>query len=150
MDAAYRAAEIATKRRADYIAEGTSFVTETVFSHPSKLELLLVARQAGFRVVMFHLGLASADLAVARVAARVTEGGHPVPEEKIRARFQRNLPLIRKAATIADRANVYDASRLNVPPKLLLRLESGMVEYQATLIPEWCQTLYGDVIHRSD
>lgn len=145
MEAAYRAAAIAAERREAYLAAGESFVTETVFSHPSKLELLAQARAVGFRIIVFHLGLASADLAVARVTERIDEGGHAVPEDKIRARFDRNQSLIRQAVLAADRAAVYDASALNKVPVLLLRFERSYVAYRADDLPPWCEDLYGDL-----
>lgn len=145
MKAAYRAAEIAGERRREYIEAGQSFVMETVFSHPSKLDLLEEARATGYRVVVFHLALASADLAVARVEERVAEGGHPVPENKIRGRFARNGELIRQAALMADRAQVFDASALNEPPQLLLELANGQVVRKANSVPHWAQKMYAEL-----
>lgn len=147
-EAAYEAAAIAADRRAKRLDDGKSLVTETVFSHQSKLELLHHARSLGYRLVVFHLGLASADLAVARVEERVTEGGHPVPEDKIRARFERNRPLIRQAVVMADYSSVYDASELNQPPRQLLNLQTGSVEFRAADLPEWCEVLYEGVLTR--
>ena len=144
-EASYRAAEIAGERRREHMAAGQSFVMETVFSHPSKLELLQDARDAGYRIIVFHLALASADLAVARVTARIDEGGHPVPEEKIRQRFDRNAPLIRRAALLADRAMIFNASALNERPVVLLELSQGQVARRAAELPEWFETLYGDL-----
>lgn len=144
-EASYRAAKIAEKRRREHMDAGQSFVMETVFSHPSKLELLSDAREAGFRVIVFHLALASADLAVARVEARIDEGGHPVPEEKIRGRYDRNGPLIRAAAILADRAMVFDASALNERPEVLLELAHGQVVRKVDQVPDWFDGLYGDL-----
>lgn len=144
VEASYKAAEIAAKRRSEYIAAGQSFVTETVFSHPSKLELLVAAKRAGFRVIVFHLHVSSADLSVARVEARVEEGGHPVPEKKVRERYARNPSLIRQAALMADQAAVYDASALNEAPKRLMLLVGGRVEQFAAQLPEWFEAMYGD------
>mgnify|MGYP003628090085 FL=1 len=144
-EASYRAAEIAGDRRRDHIAAGRSFVMETVFSHPSKLALLQDARNAGYRIIIFHLALASADLAVARVKARTEEGGHPVPEAKIRQRFARNGPLIRQAALLADRAMILDASALNERPRVLLELTHGQVARRAEPLPHWFEGLYGDL-----
>ena len=143
-EASYEAAKIAGERRREFIAVGQSFVMETVFSHPSKLKLIEEAREAGFRIIVFHLVLASADLAVARVEARIEEGGHPVPEEKIRGRFERNGPLIRKAAILADRAMVLDASALNERPEVLLELAHGQVVRRTDQVPDWLEGLYGD------
>lgn len=145
-EASYRAAEIAEERRREHIAAGQSFVMETVFSHPSKLELLQDARDAGFRIIVFHLALASADLAVARVEARAQEGGHPVPENKIRQRFARNGPLIRQAALLADRAMIFDASALNERPQALLELTHGQVVRRTDPAPEWFEKLYSDLV----
>ena len=55
-------------------------------------------------------GVDSADLSVARVKGRTEEGGHDVPEDKIRARYDRGHPLIREAALSADRGMVFDNS----------------------------------------
>ena len=145
-EASYRAAEIAEQRRRDHMASGQSFVMETVFSHPSKLELLQDARIQSYRIIVFHLVLASADLAVARVAARIDEGGHPVPESKIRQRFDRNAPLIRQAALLADRAMIFDASALNERPVMLLELAQGQVARRAGEVPDWFEGLYGDLV----
>ncbi|WP_379548359.1 zeta toxin family protein [Qipengyuania sp. DSG2-2] len=143
--ASYRAAEIAEERRREYIGEGRSFVMETVFSHPSKLDLLRDARAAGYRIVVFHLGLQSVDLALARVAERTQEGGHPVPPEKIAARFARNGALIRDAVLMADRAQVLDASVLNDAPQLVAEFAGGQVVRVGDEMPEWAAELYGEM-----
>ena len=131
LEAAYEAARIADGRREACLRNGSSFVTETVFSHPSKLRMLHEAREAGFRIVAFHLQLDSPDLAVARVSARIDEGGHPVPEKKIRERYVRNQKLIYEAILMADRGAVYDASRLNQAPRLLAKTSLGLADWLA-------------------
>jgi len=45
----------------------------------------------GYRIKLFFLKLADPELAIARVHQRVREGGHSVPEEVIRRRFERGL-----------------------------------------------------------
>jgi predicted ABC-type ATPase len=145
VEAAYEAARIAAARRDDCLRSGRSFVTETVFSHPSKLEMLGAARKAGLRIVIFHLHLVSADLAVARVMARVEEGGHPVPENKIRERFVRNQQLIPAAVLMADKGAVFDASRLNQAPRLLAKISAGQADWVTQDLPEWFERLYPEL-----
>lgn len=84
-----------------------SFVTETVFSHPSKLDLVARARTAGYLTTL-HVMLVPEDLAVARVGHRVHVGGHHVPEDKIRSRYRRTYSNIAQALTIAETTHVYD------------------------------------------
>jgi len=142
MQAAYKAATIAEARRQQALKTGTSFVTETTFSHESKLTLIHEAKALGFCVVLYHINVRKADLSVARVAQRVSEGSHDVPEDKIRERYERNQPLIRKAALAADFAFVYDNSKLNRPPERVILFRNGRLIERAKRMPAWAGTLY--------
>jgi predicted ABC-type ATPase len=139
---------LADERREARMAAGESFVTETTFSHPSKLDLIARAKALGYRVVLYHVNVESADFAVARVAARLAQGGHPVPEPNIRARYERSQPLIRRAALMADRALVFDNSTIGKPPRLLLTLVAGKVETIADELPAWASALYAEELMR--
>ncbi|OCW55700.1 zeta toxin family protein [Hoeflea olei] len=142
MQASYRAARMADERRAELLKAGRSFATETVFSHASKLDLIATARAQGYLVVVLHVGVGSADLSVARVNFCAGEGGHAVPEEKIRARYERGQPLIREAVLRADRGMVFDNSGLNRPPRQMLVFARGRLVTAAPLLPEWILKAY--------
>lgn len=144
MAAAYRAAEIAGERRAALLARGQSFATETVFSHPSKLAIIDDARSRGYIIIVLHVGVETADLSVARVAERLREGGHDVPEEKIRARFARSQALIRRAVLAADRGMVFDNSALNTPPRQVLVFGAGRLLRADALLPQWVLSVYAE------
>jgi predicted ABC-type ATPase len=121
---AYEAAEIAAATRTAMIDAGLSFIAETVFSHPSKLDLITHARAQGF-VVFLHAVLVPEELSVARVAHRVEAGGHGVPEEKIRDRHRRLWPLVATAATESDSSVFYDNSS-RTGPQVVARLTHGV------------------------
>ncbi len=128
----YDAATLAAERRAELIDARASFVTETVFSHPSKLELVQVATDAGYLVTL-HVVLVPEALAVARVANRAAVGGHTVPEDKIRARYLRLWPLVAEAIGIVDDAMIYDNSRAARPFRVVATFHHG-----STLgVPAW-------------
>src|SRR3954453_10935873 len=99
---AYEAAQLAASTRPRLLQLDEPFLAETVFSHPSKLELLDDALAAGYHVEL-HVLLVPEELSVHRVAARVASGGHAVPEEKVRGRYRRLWPLV---AAAIDRASV--------------------------------------------
>jgi len=120
---AYDAAKVAAKTRDALVAAGEPFIAETVFSHPSKLEVIDAAHTAGYTVVV-HVLLVPEDLAVARVRYRVAAGGHDVPEEKIRGRFQRLWPLVVQAARSADSATFYDNSEIS-GPRIVAQVAGG-------------------------
>lgn len=66
---------------------GMSFAFETTLSGLMYARLIPRWQQQGYRVKLFFLSLATPELALARVAARVAQGGHDVPEAVIRRRF---------------------------------------------------------------
>lgn len=142
MEIAYQAARIAEARRIEMLEAGRSFVTETVFSHPSKLEIIEAARARGYLVVVMHVSVDSPDLSVGRVRERTREGGHDVPEEKIRARYERGQPLIREAVLRADRGMVFDNSRLNTAPRQMLVFAAGRLIKATPILPQWILTAY--------
>ncbi len=106
---AYDASGLAARRRAELLAARTSFATETVFSHESKVELVEAAVTAGYLVTL-HVLVVPVDFAVARVESRKENGGHPVPEAKVRERFARLWPLVATAMRLVERAVAYDST----------------------------------------
>jgi predicted ABC-type ATPase len=110
----YEAARIAESGRRERIAEGTSFISETVFSHPSKIDLVSDAGEAGY-LVHLHVIMIPVELAAQRVTERVRRGGHTVPEEKIRNRYERLWDHVAAAIRIADVAEVFDNSSARTP-----------------------------------
>ncbi|WP_374471096.1 AAA family ATPase [Phenylobacterium sp.] len=134
---------LAEARRDALMRAGRSLVVETTFSHPSKLDLLGRAREFGYEIIVYHLGLQSADQAVARVAEREARGGHPVPEANIRGRYARNPALIRQAALMADVGMVFDNSVLGRPPRRLIQFRAGRPLAVAPDLPAWARELYG-------
>ena len=147
-EAAYEAAKIAEQRRRALVAGGNSFITESVFSHPSKLDFIEHAKKAGFRIFLFHVSVDSSALSVARVRGRVRQGGHDVPERKIRERYRRNGALIRAAALISDRVHVYDNSRLGLPPRRVLSMTNGTIDYVGTPMPAWTRDTYSEELRK--
>jgi len=122
---AYEAARIAAQTRESLIGLGRSFIAETVFSHPSKLELIETAQGAGYTVVL-HVVMIPEELAVTRVAYRVRAGGHPVPEYKIRERYQRVWPLLVEAIARCDQGTAYDNSGIQ-GPRIVAQMAQGFI-----------------------
>ncbi|BCI53269.1 hypothetical protein NIIDNTM18_25470 [Mycolicibacterium litorale] len=110
----YEAARIAAATRTALIRAGQSFIAETVFSHPSKLDLVAEAHTRDYTVVL-HVLLIPEDLAVERVRHRVLAGGHNVAEDKIRQRHRRLWDLVVPAIASCDSATVYDNSHRKGP-----------------------------------
>ena len=67
------------------------FAFETTLSTRSYTSLLKRAQQRGYKVILLFFWLHSPELAISRVAHRVKEGGHAIPEDVIRRRYERGL-----------------------------------------------------------
>jgi predicted ABC-type ATPase len=89
--AAFRAGRLMLQEIRWRVRCGESFAFETTFSGRHYARLIPEWRAAGYRVKLIFLKLTTAALAVARVRARVSQGGHSVPEPIIRRRFEIGL-----------------------------------------------------------
>ena len=139
---AYDAARLAETRRRELIDLRRSFVAETVCSHPSKLALLADARAAGYRVWVSFICLETPQLAVARVAERVARGGHAVPHDKIRGRYDRMAAFAVAAVEAAHRGYVLDNSDPTRPLRDVLGFDRGQRTFVAPHVPAWARRLF--------
>ncbi len=73
------------------VASGQSFAFETTLSGKGYLRKIALWQQLGYQVKLWFLSLPSEDIAISRVAERVAQGGHNIPEQIIRRRFKSGL-----------------------------------------------------------
>jgi predicted ABC-type ATPase len=132
----------ADSRREALLNAKTSFVSETVFSHESKLALITRAQSMGFDVVLYVVSLDDPKRLLARVTQRVREGGHSVPAQKILERYPRTMANLKKAVRLADLAFVYDAAEVERGAHLLVAMcERENTTLLVTELPSWVQAL---------
>ena len=135
----------ADSERAWCLKAGQSFASETVFSHTSKLDLIAAAQGAGFAVVLLVVCVDDPPMLLERVAQRVDEGGHPVPPERILARYPRTVRHLGVAVRRADMALLYDTSAPPgedvQPPRLVARLRAGAQVWTSEAMPQWAMEM---------
>lgn len=85
--AAIHAGRLMLQELARHSATRTSFAFETTLAGRGYLRLIDAWQLSGYRVKLIFLQLDSAEEAIARVAQRVKQGGHLIPEDVIRRRF---------------------------------------------------------------
>lgn len=102
---------IADFLRKRLLKEKKKFSFETVFSHPSKIEIMKDAQKQGYKVYFYFVATESPEINVYRVKkVRVPQLGHDVPEDKIRSRYYRSLKLLHEASQYAYQAFYFDNS----------------------------------------
>ena len=91
-----------------FIADGRSFAMETTLSGRTYRLLLKQAKEAGYATHLDFLVLPSVEDSIQRVANRVVQGGHNVPEADLRRRFRVGLQnLFTLYRPLCDTWNVY-------------------------------------------
>lgn len=85
------AGRLVLERLEALIAERTDIVLETTLATRSHAVRIRKWKAAGYRVDLIYLSLPSAEASIARVAHRVAEGGHGIPEDRLRRRFELSL-----------------------------------------------------------
>ncbi len=140
---AYAAADAAEAVRRILLAQRESFVFETVFSDPAgaKVGFLKEAAAAGYTVVLCFIALETWRLSEERVAMRVSQGGHDVPDEKLRARFPRSLANLKRALRELPHVLVFDNSDMRHPFHQVAAFEAGMLVTRPELQPAWLRRL---------
>jgi predicted ABC-type ATPase len=121
--AALRAARVMLEEIKSHVRRGDDFAFETTLSGLTYARMIPKWRRAGYNIELIYLSMANPEMAIARVAARVRQGGHAVPDDVIRRRFasgRRNFDEIYKA--LVDVWILYDNSE--VRPRLIEKGES--------------------------
>jgi predicted ABC-type ATPase len=138
------------------IAGRRDYRFETTLGGSTIAQLLEKAARSGHRLRIWFCGLASPELHLRRVAARVAHGGHDIPENKIRERWNRSRENLIRLLPLIDHLRVYDNSADADPaagrkpsPVLLLEMQSGTITAPADLsgAPDWAQPIIAAAIH---
>lgn len=109
--AALQAGRLMLKTIENHVAQKVSFAFETTLSGKIWAKSIKNWQVLGYRVELIFLRLANADEAVARVAQRVLQGGHHIPEDVIRRRFVAGLQNFQQLyVPLVDSWALYDNS----------------------------------------
>lgn len=107
MEAALKAEEL----RENALSKQTDFTFETVLSTERNINLLKRAKEHGYFIRCIYVLTENPEINEIRVLARESHGGHGVPTEKIRSRYDRCLKLIPEIVELCDVMHIYDNSK---------------------------------------
>lgn len=139
-----RAAIIANNLRNQYVQNRQSFIFETVFSDAKgeKVTILKAMQDSGYLVLLVFIGIPSSNVSQARVIGRVLQGGHDVPDDRIKNRFPQTLKNLQRAIARIENILLLDNNRADNPFAPVALIENGKPSWRiADPLPTWAQHL---------
>ena len=115
--AAFKAGRIMLETIAEHVKRGESFSFETTLSGQIYAQMIPAWRSSGYLVKMVFLSLPNIEISLERVATRVKQGGHNVPEDVIRRRFEHGIKNFDRYKALVDSWQLYNNS--NTPTVLI-------------------------------
>jgi predicted ABC-type ATPase len=128
----------------------STFAIETTLGGDTITGLLLRALAEGIEARIWYVGLATPELHIARVRARVARGGHDIPENTIRQRFERSrinlirlLPQLTELRLFDNSTDADPATGAAPIPLLVLHIVEGKIAAMCDLphVPAWAKPI---------
>lgn len=130
-----KAGKEAVKRIKEYFAKGISFSQETTLCGHSIIKNIQQAKELGYKVEMYYVGVADAQTAIERVANRVKNGGHGIPDEVIKKRYSQSLENLAKVMQLCDQAIIFDNTEHFL--RFAVYERGKAVSLDENIMPQW-------------
>lgn len=92
----------------DCLNKGVNFTQETTLSGKKTLRTIISAREKDYYIRLYYIGVSSADESIVRIRNRVRKGGHDIPEEDVKRRYEKRFEDLRKILPYCDEVHFYD------------------------------------------
>ncbi len=102
------AGKIAVKRIEEYLLKGESFNQETTLCGHSILNNIERAKKLGYRIELIYVGVDSVEIAKQRIAKRVADGGHGIPDADVSRRYYESFDNLKKIISKCDLVSLCD------------------------------------------
>jgi predicted ABC-type ATPase len=133
--AAIAAGREVVTRTIEYFSRRVSFAVETTLSGRTRLDLIDKAKSRGYAVHLIFIALNNPDRCIGRIRNRAKLGGHSVPDDDVRRRYERSISNAVRALRDVDVAKFYDNTGDRA--RLVLAAEAGKIVWRADPFPAW-------------
>ena len=104
----YEGGKAAVSKLEKALSAGISFTQETTLSGGYARKLARRAKEAGYYIRLYYVGLDSLQESLLRIENRVRKGGHNIPLQDVASRFARRFADVGKILPYCDEARFYD------------------------------------------
>ena len=111
---------------------------ETTLCGASILKNIRKAKELGYRIIVYYIGVDSVDIAKERVRKRVKNGGHDIPDKDIERRYTESIRRLKEIIPICDEVTLYDNTKTF---HAVAVYKNGKLLWAESLLPVWCPIL---------
>ena len=129
-----KAGKIGIKLRNEAIRQGKSFNEETTLCGKTIIKLFEKLKENGYKIVLYYVGLKNSDIALERIKSRVANGGHDIPAEKVRRRYEESRNNLEKVIPFCNSVSIFDNSESF---RRLATIKEGKLIQKADKVPFW-------------
>lgn len=129
-----KAGKIGIKLRNKAISEGKSFNEETTLCGKTIIKLFEKLKENSYKIDLYYVGLKNSDIALERIKNRVANGGHDIPAEKVRKRYEESRNNLEKVIPFCDSVSVFDNSESF---RRLATIKEGKLIQKTDKVPFW-------------
>ena len=104
----YEAGKLAVDKLERALSDGVSFTQETTLSGGYTRKLARRAKDAGYYIRLYYIGLDTAQECLQRIENRVRKGGHDIPRRDVESRFKRRFDDVAKILPYCNEARFFD------------------------------------------
>ncbi len=102
------AGKIAVSKISDYLDKGISFTQETTLSGSKTLDTVRKAKDNGYYIRLFYVGLDTVEESIKRIENRVAKGGHNIDTDDVVRRFDNRFDSLAKILPYCDEVSFFD------------------------------------------
>ena len=135
----YEGGKLAVSQIENALNEGVNFTQETTLSGGYPKRLCSRAKDAGYYILLYYVGLDTLEESLHRIENRVAHGGHNIPEKDVRSRFAHRFQDVGKILPYCDEAKFFDN---NNGFMLVAEYRHALVFPIGSHTPGWGQELY--------
>ena len=134
----YEGGKLAVERIERALMDGVNFTQETTLSGGYPKRLCKRAKEAGYYIRLYYVGLDTAEESIRRIRNRVERGGHDIPTKDVNARFSHRFEDVLKILPYCDEAKFFDNDNGFV---LVAEYRNGQLLPIGTYRPTWLSQL---------
>ena len=134
----YEGGKLAVARIEAALANGVNFTQETTLSGGYPKRLCRRAKDAGYFIRLYYVGLDTAEESLRRIRNRVERGGHDIPAKDVQNRFAHRFADVAKILPYCDEAKFFDNNNGFV---LVAEYRNGQLLPVGSYCPDWLRQL---------